>query len=109
MYVHHESQVPDRDTALDFIERYGFAALVGADLEAMHLPLSLDRNRSVLTRPHGPRESSVAIAGRDTGPRDLPRPGRLHLARVVRELARGTNLELRCCPRARNDAFARSR
>ena len=49
MYVHHESQVPDRDTALDFIERYGFAALVGADLEATHLPLSLDRDRSVLT------------------------------------------------------------
>ncbi len=48
MYIHHESQVPDRDAALDFIDRYGFAVLVGADLQATHLPLCLDRDRAAL-------------------------------------------------------------
>ncbi|WP_104202813.1 FMN-binding negative transcriptional regulator [Billgrantia saliphila] len=43
----------EREQAWELIDRYGFAALVGDDLEATHLPLLLDRSAGELGTLYG--------------------------------------------------------
>ncbi|MGL6251979.1 MAG: FMN-binding negative transcriptional regulator, partial [Billgrantia desiderata] len=42
-----------REQAWALVERYGFAVLVGADLQATHLPLTLERSEGELGSLYG--------------------------------------------------------
>lgn len=52
MFIPASFRIDDRDTLLDFIERYGFATLVSTDASgvpfATHVPLLLDRSADLL-------------------------------------------------------------
>ncbi len=52
MYVPQAMRL-EREQAWGLIERHGFAALVGSDLEATHLPLLLDRSEGELGTLYG--------------------------------------------------------